>query len=173
MFTAASACGTSLVCNIPTCKENMVKKTCGTLQPKTIPCGFIGYSSQHKGYRCLHQSTGKVYISRHIVLDESKFSFENSSTSHNFKLQIDQLNHYLQCTKEHSDSLHSSLADFIQGKSSGMPISPHQHTSDTCHVQDPCLNSLQQSIETDNNNNQILNPQIDIVHSNIRNSSEF
>lgn len=47
----------------------------------TYCCVFIGYSSQHKGYRCLHPSTRRVYISRHVLLNESKFPFENSFTA--------------------------------------------------------------------------------------------
>lgn len=42
-------------------------------QPKTYPCVFIGYGSQHKGYRCLHPSTRKVYITRHVVLMKRNF----------------------------------------------------------------------------------------------------
>lgn len=40
------------------------------LQPRSLPCMFIGYSPLHKGYRCLHPSTQRVYISRLIVFDE-------------------------------------------------------------------------------------------------------
>ena len=39
--------------------------------PKTYPCVFIGYNSLHKGYRCYHSFTRRVYISRHDVLDEN------------------------------------------------------------------------------------------------------
>lgn len=35
----------------------------------------MGYSEKHKGYRCLHQSTGCIYISRHVVFDENSFPF--------------------------------------------------------------------------------------------------
>ena len=33
------------------------------LEPHSLSCVFMGYSTQHKGYRCLHYSTGRVYIS--------------------------------------------------------------------------------------------------------------
>lgn len=36
---------------------------------------FIGYSAQHKGVKCLDVSTGRVYISRDVVFDETKFPF--------------------------------------------------------------------------------------------------
>jgi histone deacetylase 1/2 len=38
-------------------------------------CAFIGYSSLHKGYRCLDISTGCIYISRDIVFDETVLPF--------------------------------------------------------------------------------------------------
>lgn len=37
-------------------------------------CVFIGYSSQHKGYQCLH-SSGRVYISNHVIFDENSFPY--------------------------------------------------------------------------------------------------
>jgi histone deacetylase 1/2 len=39
-------------------------------------CIFIGYSSGHQGYKCLDFSTGKIYVSRHVVFDESLFPYE-------------------------------------------------------------------------------------------------
>ena len=51
---------------------------------RTARCIFIGYSSQHKGYMCLHSSM-RVYISNHVTFDESSFPYESgvdfSSTS--------------------------------------------------------------------------------------------
>ncbi|GKV27558.1 hypothetical protein SLEP1_g36720 [Rubroshorea leprosula] len=40
------------------------------LQPRSLPCVFLGYSSIHKGYKCLHPPTKRIYISRHVVFDE-------------------------------------------------------------------------------------------------------
>jgi histone deacetylase 1/2 len=36
-------------------------------------CLFLGYATQHKGYRCLDLDSGRIYISRHVVFDENSF----------------------------------------------------------------------------------------------------
>lgn len=43
------------------------------LQFRSKRCVFLGYSTLHKGYKCLHVSSGRVYISRDVVFDEAVF----------------------------------------------------------------------------------------------------
>jgi hypothetical protein len=38
-------------------------------------CAFLGYNNLHKAYKCLDISTGRLYISRDIVFDETVFPF--------------------------------------------------------------------------------------------------
>lgn len=38
-------------------------------------CVFIGYGTQHKGYRCLDVKIGRIYTSRHVTFDEHSFPF--------------------------------------------------------------------------------------------------
>ncbi|KAJ9548922.1 hypothetical protein OSB04_021465 [Centaurea solstitialis] len=46
---------------------------------RSIPCVFLGYSSQHRGFRCLDLSTRRIIISRHVVFDESIFPFGSAT----------------------------------------------------------------------------------------------
>jgi hypothetical protein len=50
------------------------------LAHRSCRCVFIGYSSEHKGYRCLDLSTNCLLVSRHVVFDESSFPFASSDT---------------------------------------------------------------------------------------------
>lgn len=49
--------------------------------PKSLHCVFIGYSEKHKGYRCLHPPSGRVYISRHVLFEESNFPYRKEYQS--------------------------------------------------------------------------------------------
>lgn len=49
------------------------------LQLRSKRCVFIGYSLQHQGYHCLDTSTGRVYLSRHVIFDETSFPFQEKS----------------------------------------------------------------------------------------------
>ncbi|KAM2607610.1 hypothetical protein TB2_036145 [Malus domestica] len=51
------------------------------LAPTSQSCVFLGYSLQHKGYKCLDVATKKLYISRHVIFHEHVFPFQHSSTS--------------------------------------------------------------------------------------------
>ena len=48
---------------------------------RSKPCIFLGYIRNHNGYKCLVTSTGKVYVSHHVVFDEHRFPFQQTSTS--------------------------------------------------------------------------------------------
>lgn len=43
------------------------------LQYRSTRCIFLGYSSQHKGYNCLDLTSGRVYVSRHVIFNEEVF----------------------------------------------------------------------------------------------------
>src|SRR6185312_7388252 len=50
------------------------------LAPRSTRCVFLGYSPDHKGYRCFYLTSRRVLISRHVVFDESDFPYSTSST---------------------------------------------------------------------------------------------
>jgi hypothetical protein len=43
------------------------------LQFRSKKCVFLGYSPLHKEYKCLDTSTGRIYISRDVVFDDTCF----------------------------------------------------------------------------------------------------
>lgn len=45
------------------------------LEARSLPCVFLGYSAQHKGFWCLELASGKIFVSTHVRFDESVFPF--------------------------------------------------------------------------------------------------
>lgn len=43
--------------------------------PKSLLCVFVGYNEKYKGYRCYHPPTGRVYINRHVLFDETRLPY--------------------------------------------------------------------------------------------------
>lgn len=43
--------------------------------PKSLVSVFQRYMEKQKGYRCLHPPTERIYISRHVLFDETRFPF--------------------------------------------------------------------------------------------------
>ncbi|KAI3514490.1 hypothetical protein L1887_12931 [Cichorium endivia] len=50
------------------------------LAPRSLPCVFIGYNNQYKGYKCLDPASSRIYITRHARFDESTFPFSTTAT---------------------------------------------------------------------------------------------
>jgi hypothetical protein len=63
------------------CYPNLSSTAPHKLSPRSSLCVFLGYSSDHKGYRCLDLHSNRIIISRHVVFDESLFPFSEMSTS--------------------------------------------------------------------------------------------
>jgi hypothetical protein len=49
------------------------------LLPRSESCIFFGYSSLHKGYKCYHLPTQRLYIFRHAQFVENSFPFSKIS----------------------------------------------------------------------------------------------
>ncbi|WVZ95211.1 hypothetical protein U9M48_041005, partial [Paspalum notatum var. saurae] len=62
------------------CYPNASATTPHKLAPRSTQCVFLGYSPDHKGYRCFDLTSRRVLISRHVIFDESDFPFSFTST---------------------------------------------------------------------------------------------
>jgi hypothetical protein len=62
------------------CYPNTAATAPHKLAPRSTLCVFLGYSPDHKGYRCLDLSSRWVLISRHVVFDESIFPYSTTPT---------------------------------------------------------------------------------------------
>lgn len=54
------------------------------LATRSLPCIFLGYSTQHKGYKCLDTSSNRLYITRHARFDENLFLFSGAADTNNY-----------------------------------------------------------------------------------------
>jgi hypothetical protein len=62
------------------CYPNTTATDPHKLAPCSTLCVFLGYSPDHKGYRCFDLSSRRVLISRHVVFDESVFPYSSTTT---------------------------------------------------------------------------------------------
>jgi hypothetical protein len=52
---------------------------------------FLGYSSMHKGFKCLDVAAGRVYISQDVVFDESVYPFSKLNPNAGVRLRSEVL----------------------------------------------------------------------------------
>jgi hypothetical protein len=52
------------------CYPNITATAPHKLAPRSTRCVFLGYSTDHKGYRCLDLCTNCLIVSHHVVFDE-------------------------------------------------------------------------------------------------------
>jgi histone deacetylase 1/2 len=57
------------------CWPNLRPYNSRKLEFRSKRCTFLGYSTSHKGFKCLDIATGRIYISRDVVFDENIFPF--------------------------------------------------------------------------------------------------
>jgi histone deacetylase 1/2 len=62
------------------CYPNLSATAVHKLAPRSTMCVFLGYPSNHRGFRCLDLSTHKIIISRHVVFDENSFPFAEQTS---------------------------------------------------------------------------------------------
>ena len=45
------------------------------MQPKSKTCVFLGYSSTQNAYTCMNINSSRLYISKHVIFDETIFPY--------------------------------------------------------------------------------------------------
>uniref|UniRef100_A0A2N9GCL0 Integrase catalytic domain-containing protein n=1 Tax=Fagus sylvatica TaxID=28930 RepID=A0A2N9GCL0_FAGSY len=80
--------------------------------PRSIPCIFMGYSSSHKGFRCLDPTTSRIYITRHAQFDEHHFPFHHTSQAQ--PMSSLQISNFLEPSLSPTDMSLPSLAPHSQ-----------------------------------------------------------
>ncbi|GJS74397.1 retrovirus-related pol polyprotein from transposon RE1 [Tanacetum coccineum] len=93
------------------------------LAPRSIPCVFIGYNPQYKGYKCLDPDSSRIYITRHARFDEVTFPF--ASTANPNALSTLQLCTFLEDGPPHircPGLPESPVPTDLQGPSSSSPV---------------------------------------------------
>jgi hypothetical protein len=63
-----------------TCYPKLSATAAHKLAPQTTLCVFLGYSTHHKGYRCLDLDSNQIIISRHVTFDKCTFPLAQPST---------------------------------------------------------------------------------------------
>jgi hypothetical protein len=69
------------------CWPNLRPFNTHKLQFRSKQCVFLGYSSMHKGFKCLDVAAGQVYISRDVVFDESVYPFSKLNPNAGVRLR--------------------------------------------------------------------------------------
>ena len=109
------------------CYPNLRPYNTHKLEPKTRECVFIGYPSNSKGYLCLDHHTNRVYISRHVYFNETKFPF---STPINPVLTSSFSPANIPSWFSNQLYLHSTNQPSLLGAySSSSPITPSYHST--------------------------------------------
>jgi hypothetical protein len=57
------------------CYPLLASTTINKLQNRSTACVFLGYPSNHRGYKCYDISSRRIIISRHVLFDEHVFPF--------------------------------------------------------------------------------------------------
>lgn len=61
------------------CYPNLYATSRHKLAQRASDCAFLGYPSDHRGYRCLDLKTRKIIFSRHVTFDEMVFPLAPST----------------------------------------------------------------------------------------------
>lgn len=94
------------------CFPNVNYSNLHKLSHRSTPCLFLGYPSNHRGYRCLNLKTNRIILSRHVAFDENTFPASQKATSTTNAYQFLDL----------SDSPSPLFTSILQGQPQPEPI---------------------------------------------------
>jgi hypothetical protein len=99
------------------CWPNLRPYNTQKLAFRSTHCVFLGYSNQHRGYKCLEPKSGRVYISQDVIFDETVFPFSSLHPNAGAQLKAKLLLlHPMMCTN-HGDVELSNMnnsADIVE-----------------------------------------------------------
>ena len=128
----------------------------------------MGYSLLHKGYKCLHSSTGRIYISRDVIFKKTHFPFLNSSPSSSISSQSTE-SFMLMVTKfgsAHSPISTSSIPSLTLPTHFTIPSPILQNPTQSAPIQDtlhpPPVNPISSSIADTSSASSIREPTIQL-----------
>jgi len=83
------------------CLPLFPSSTIHKFQPRSTPCIFLGYPSNHHGYKCLDMTTNKIIICRHVLFDESTFPYAKLHTpkTNTYTFLDNELSPYIRVVK--------------------------------------------------------------------------
>lgn len=104
------------------------------LQPRALPCVFLGYALSQKGYKCLHIPTNRIFFSRNVIFDEQTFPFRPTNSSSNLASYADMFLPLIQTDPPNQ----SAVASASQADPTPQPFADPAHQPNT----DPAFTSL-------------------------------
>lgn len=112
-------------------------------------CVFLGFNNSHKGYKCL-SPTGKIYLSRHVVFNESEFPFyssflNKSNNSQKSEIIIQYLPYQTSLNSDQicsNDTSHSGGTLPAAVQNSDQPLLPENQIPKVMKVQILAMNML-------------------------------
>jgi len=131
------------------------------LDPRSLICIFLGYSEKHKGYRCLLPTNGHIYVSRHVVFDESVFPFtsrlptEYHQGTNLYKQWINGVTFLDSITTAQVQSMSNEQMGYLQD--TGLIQNSHIHASQM-HTEEP-IGSMPTLPEVDTDQVQSSSPE--------------
>ena len=106
------------------------------LEPKSLPCVFIGCNTKHKGYKCFYPPTGRIYISHHVMFDEKILPFSTPTQLHDGNPIEGELSTF---SNWEASSLPTELTNALHISGFASPtvshMDRHQDSIETPHVQ--------------------------------------